>query len=536
MFVRECARLLDIPAGFPFSFPICWPHEANPPPEKNTTMTSVSFQVQDYLAAELPDYANEIFHVIILLLAAALIWILVIPALLSRPHDTDGTAAKRGDGSPTAVDAAARTRDKTTSVKVAVAMGSGKSKKHNKQKGTTKADNNNNKTNNNSSSSQNERAAPDTPKAALGSEGTPRHIPLWANMVSMAGLLITSVLILLTWSPYNYYLPRRVFQAPLLTPEECQRVVAMATRAAQRNAERAAANSTATADNNPLLQEPIGWQKARHGTYPTTDLNLVTDPFTKGDLEWLQDLFDRRLAPSLERFYGIPPAAIRMNDLFVVRYDAVGGMRTHLARHTDNADISFNVLLTEDFEGGGTRFWDRRRPREPFAHVTPSRAGTFLAHGAQINHDGYHVTKGTRMILVGFTNVDRFDPWTGRGTGLTLWASWFSVPWFHIRCRAGYLRSHERMAEGTSTTTTTKMYDSRFVRLLFRDLIHILEMVGDYLAPHAVTTVVDPSKNATDYLRALDDEYRERGRYKPKANWFKGQNVKLEVVSDPVML
>ena len=43
-------------------------------------------------------------------------------------------------------------------------------------------------------------------------------------------------------------------------------------------------------------------------------------------------------------------------DAFVVRYDAAG--QGGLATHTDDSELSFNLLLSDptDFDGGGTSF------------------------------------------------------------------------------------------------------------------------------------------------------------------------------------
>lgn len=87
---------------------------------------------------------------------------------------------------------------------------------------------------------------------------------------------------------------------------------------------------------------PEGWHKKRHNVYPTTDLNIITDGFD--DLDWLGDVLDRRLAPVISRVYGIPRRSLRAIDIFVVRYDA--DRQTKLSLHTDDGDVSFNVLLT----------------------------------------------------------------------------------------------------------------------------------------------------------------------------------------------
>jgi len=195
--------------------------------------------------------------------------------------------------------------------------------------------------------------------SAVKKVGEPvRYIPFHINLLACGGLLLTCVYILMSKSPYNYYTPRRVFQAPLLTVAECDTILAMADAAAQLNYEAAKSNSNKNETSEALLREPLGWQKTRHGSYPTTDLNLVTDPFTREDRTFLTTLLDRRLAPLISRVYGIPERAIRANDMFVVRYDAFdenepenSGKRARLANHTDSEDVSFNILLNKDFEG-----------------------------------------------------------------------------------------------------------------------------------------------------------------------------------------
>jgi hypothetical protein len=64
-----------------------------------------------------------------------------------------------------------------------------------------------------------------------------------------------------------------------------------------------------------LLEDPQGWNKARHKAYPTTDLNLVTDRFTKENREWIKQKMDARLSPIIQRIYGVPPSAVRATDV-----------------------------------------------------------------------------------------------------------------------------------------------------------------------------------------------------------------------------
>lgn len=121
-----------------------------------------------------------------------------------------------------------------------------------------------------------------------------------------------NVFYLILTSPNNSYAARAVLEAPLFTPEECQRILDFSYDAAQRNYDAA----METGDKqSKLLTKPIGWQKSRHSLYPTTDLNLVVDPFTAEAREYIGHRLDARLAPLLERVFGIRPGAIRANDV-----------------------------------------------------------------------------------------------------------------------------------------------------------------------------------------------------------------------------
>ncbi len=162
---------------------------------------------------------------------------------------------------------------------------------------------------------------------------------------------VLSVFAILFFSDNNLFPARTLLRAPVFTREECQHIIDMAHRAAARNSQEAEKekgmlfiehpelfsieldsqgniplnHTTTTSENlqlyqkfnkvNSMLKSPIGWKKDRHTHYPTTDLNLVTDPFTAEDKEWLGQKLDARLAPLVERALGIARGAIRANDV-----------------------------------------------------------------------------------------------------------------------------------------------------------------------------------------------------------------------------
>ena len=344
-------------------------------------------------------------------------------------------------------------------------------------------------------------------------------------------------------SPNNRVASRAVYVAPLLTPDECGIIVDMASRAAGRNVERAGDEaflrevdgldedddddeeggvSGGGKGRRDLLDFPEGWRKDRHEQYPTTDLNVVTDPFSGEDREWLAGILDARLVPLIERVYGIPPASIRANDMFVVRYDPGGdGGQPALGKHTDSSHVSFNVLLNDAFEGGGTRYHDRVKGEHVDVRPVP---GEVLLNNACVHHEGLPTTAGTRYILVGFLNVDRKNPYTSEPTGLGLYASWLSMPWAQRALSDGIVASEGRVGSGSDLRAS----DSRYVVGLFEDLIPILQMLGDLWAPHTVSRLVDGSNlnRYLDAMRVAEDTNSLAAR--GQADWFQGQQIYID--------
>lgn len=191
--------------------------------------------------------------------------------------------------------------------------------------------------------------------------------------------------------------------------------------------------------------------------------------------------------------------------MFVVRYDATEGQQ-QLSKHTDSSHVSFNVLLNDDFEGGGTRFHNRWN--DQFYTARPNM-GDVLINNANMLHEGMATTKGIRYILVGFTSIDRFDPFTEKSTKLSLFASWLSLPWVQVR-----------MKQGTAVRDLQhkkRLFDNKYFLSLFNDVQLAFTLLGDFLSPHRVVTLVH-HENSTDYLAALD-----ASEAPGKACWFSGE-------------
>jgi len=224
--------------------------------------------------------------------------------------------------------------------------------------------------------------------------------------------------------------------------------------------------------------------------------------------------------------------------MFIVRYDH--DSQPELNKHTDSGHISFNILLNEEFEGGGTRFEHGLETLQSFT-INPVK-GQVLTHTARLDHEGLKVTKGTRYILVGFLGIELINPFTKKGTGLSYFASWFNLNWLSTTFKNGYELSHMRLNNlraGAADNTmlrenieisSKRWTDNKYVRSLFRDIHRIIETVQKGMEDLFFTDSLVSHENATDYLMALDAAYEENMHRRdpnmiPRATWFEGQQL-----------
>ncbi|CAK0821603.1 unnamed protein product, partial [Prorocentrum cordatum] len=184
------------------------------------------------------------------------------------------------------------------------------------------------------------------------------------------------------------------------TPQECDEVLAAVRAAAAANAASAAATGTQALSD--------GWTTERHAAYATTDLPCSAVPAISA---WVRSSVRSRVFPKLAQRHGWLPALgdnrscpehagsrLAFRDLFFVRYTAGG--QSGLALHRDGSVISFNILLNEptDFEGGGTFIEADDR-----AYLIGK--GDCFVHSGKLRHGGNPVTRGERLVLVGFIDV-----------------------------------------------------------------------------------------------------------------------------------
>jgi hypothetical protein len=370
--------------------------------------------------------------------------------------------------------------------------------------------------------------------------------------VAMFGFLLTAFLVVAFWvSPHNTYTPRRVFQAPALNQTECDILVRMAHHVAAREYERQEEARVmfevqhGSDDDFPgdkhqdFLEFPQGWRKQQqHGGYPTCDLSLVHDSFTKQDRDYLSDLLDRRVAPIVSRIFDIPPSALRANDMFIIRSDYNADSEgEEFDTHIDESDITISILLNQDFQGGGTQYWNRFWDQS-FANGSPNinRAGELVTHASDIRHRPLRVIQGTQYILMANLAVDSIDPWTKQSNGLSLFASWFNLRWLGTRFEDGRIAAKRNRDGRQPQLWRWLLHHPYVVDYLLFGMVQGMEFVLDKYAPHAVESLVavtgddnEDDAKANRFVQSLDSHYKKVGQYQAKANWYKGQMINRDM-------
>jgi hypothetical protein len=203
-------------------------------------------------------------------------------------------------------------------------------------------------------------------------------------------------------------------------------------------------------------------------------------------------------------------------QMFIVRYTPE--TMSALSKHTDQGDLSINILLNDEFKGGGTQFWNRLTGLP--LKIEPQAVGQVLMHSALLQHEGLAITKGVRHVLVGFLAVDRLAPFALEPSGLSWFASWLSVPHLHVKFKEGYVAARSRRSKGKAAARWT---DHPVVRSLFRDIVTTVEYVGDLVSPHRHYNLVHPDK-AREFIQRLDDDVA----VKSEASWFAGQQLNID--------
>lgn len=199
----------------------------------------------------------------------------------------------------------------------------------------------------------------------------------------------------------------KIHLLPLLTDEETSELLQLA---------RAYAT-----ENESWNQQ----DSSRHVSYQTVDFAIEESVDISQYLGQSGINFEERVFSALSEAYDVDAEDLSFLDLFCASYEVAGSdddedrnVMDQLDFHRDGSLLSFTILLSppEDFEGGGTIFdalgdcisSDNGDDSilQPPGVIQPTRAGYATLHSGKLFHGGNKVTKGQRIVLVGFVDVD----------------------------------------------------------------------------------------------------------------------------------
>ena len=161
------------------------------------------------------------------------------------------------------------------------------------------------------------------------------------------------------------------FVSPVLSSEMCDQIFAWATAKGS-------------------------WTTQRHYAVPTCDIPVHEIPPL---LSWFNDFMSETMRLLLARQFRTTPTYF-VHDAFVVKYTA-GKASNHLPIHTDESTHSFVIALNDDYQGGGTYFYDENK-------LVKLKKGEILSfRGDSMLHGGEAVQAGERHIVAVFLYLDK---------------------------------------------------------------------------------------------------------------------------------
>ena len=141
-----------------------------------------------------------------------------------------------------------------------------------------------------------------------------------------------------------------------------------------------------------------GWSKSRHRDYSTTDCDVSLCPTL---LELCNQHLKQHILPTMATLFGFDTHELGVEDMFVAKYDMNG--QRELMEHRDGSELSFVLVLNDEYLGGGTMF---RNPKDnKSVLVRPDSVGDCVMFCGRHLHSGVQITSGVRYILTGFVRV-----------------------------------------------------------------------------------------------------------------------------------
>jgi predicted 2-oxoglutarate/Fe(II)-dependent dioxygenase YbiX len=142
------------------------------------------------------------------------------------------------------------------------------------------------------------------------------------------------------------------------------------------------------------------WTNKRHDNYPTTDMLLGK---FGADMAY-ENVLRKYVYPTVVENWRLegPKWNKLKGENFIIKYNP--GEQAGLALHHDFSEFTCLTTLNEEYEGGGTWFYNQKT-------LVKNKTGEMVFHPGTITHlhGGRPVTGGVRYIIVSFCRCDGDD-------------------------------------------------------------------------------------------------------------------------------
>ena len=182
-------------------------------------------------------------------------------------------------------------------------------------------------------------------------------------------------------------LPSSIFvsQKPLLSREECARVIQMAD------------------EHFAVHGENGEWTALPAGEYRMRGFKLKDVPAIR---EFIVEVFRRRFIPILQHLnpkFAESVADLALDNCYLMKFSPATGARMDI--HCDDGCLSFTIQMNpkEDYEGGGTWFEGLAEDESDHeAGIIKMDVGHVHFRPGAIRHCGFTITSGERYVIGGF--------------------------------------------------------------------------------------------------------------------------------------
>lgn len=196
-------------------------------------------------------------------------------------------------------------------------------------------------------------------------------------------IILITILIIITLLYYQYTIQNKfelkintpfkyIYKKELFTKKDCKRII-------------------------KYIKTTPNLKWTNYGTLgANNDLNINE---LNGEIQNLINTKINKLLEKISKLYNIPKNQLNLlsKSPFIIKYDT---NKRNIDAHKDNSDISFVILLNDEFEGGGTYINNLDKTLQ-------LNVGQVLIFPGQLVHSAKSIISGERFIISGFIGINK---------------------------------------------------------------------------------------------------------------------------------